>query len=426
MRTRSKSNVLSLVTVPTWLQRYTPPGPPDHTVPAFANLIREQDVEYMSDEPDKAHRFKTVMHQKRKFSAQLGSGNWFTSGGVLYEDVSGVAGSYWVTWWGNFQFLSWENLITTFDKTDDTLMRETMDAFYNVNEVDTLLNVVEAPELVTSLAPLYKTFKEAINLPPFQATRREILRRFRRYTSFISGGFLYYKFGIAPILHDMKKISTNLRRYRQRLDNVLKNAGREISVHKGCGGQFGGLYDRYTINHLPLGYATGHDLGGAWTTTPYVQVCRKICTIRGIRDIRYNSKSFQTLDFLASRFGATGPASFVWERIPFSFVVDWFLDLSGVINSIDNALTGSSKKITGASISEKVGYLCPISHVRPGPTVTSSRDGNQIALLELSSYIRKATAPTVSVGFSGRFGKNQYGITAALISQMAAKLKAKR
>jgi hypothetical protein len=45
---------------------------------------------------------------------------------------------------------------------------------------------------------------------------------------------------------------------------------------------------------------------------------------------------------------------------------------------------------------------------------------------ELSSYQRNPIQPTVSVGLSGRFGKNQLGISAALIGQMASNLRAKR
>ena len=133
-------------------------------------------------------------------------------------------------------------------------------------------------------------------------------------------------------------------------------------------------------------------------------------------------QSFRTLDYLISRFGVSGPASFLWERIPFSFVVDWFVDLSGVLNSLDNTLTGSTKKITDAGISQSWKALIPVVKTRVSPTFTDSNDGSQVALCELSSFIRKPIVPSVSVGLSGRFGKSQLSISAALIGQMAANL----
>lgn len=36
--------------------------------------------------------------------------------------------------------------------------------------------------------------------------------------------------------------------------------------------------------------------------------------------------------YLANRLGLTNPASVVWELIPFSFVVDWFVNVSDFLN----------------------------------------------------------------------------------------------
>jgi hypothetical protein len=392
------------------------------------NLVVIEDYEVMSDEPDKAHRFKTVIHQKRRKSITVGSGNVYSiAGSGSFADASNVAGSYWTTWWGqNFEFLRFSDILTSFDKSDDTLMREAMDAFYNVNEVDSLLNVVEAPELMPSIRSLYDKIRGFQFADLRRVTKRDIKSMFRKFPVFVSGGYLYYSFGIAPLISDMNKISKNLGLYKQRLRNNLKHAGRSVSVHKGCSGQFVAISRPSTANGLPPGYATGHDLGGSFTAHPYLLEAKKVYTVRGKRDVRYGSESFQTLDHLASRFGSVGPASFLWERIPFSFVVDWFLDLSGVFNSLDNALTGNTKKIEGGSVSEKWRYLLPIFHVRPNSGFTSDRDGSQIALIELSSYIRKSTMPAVSVGLSGRFGKKQASLTAALLTQMGASLARNR
>jgi len=48
---------------------------------------------------------------------------------------------------------------------------------------------------------------------------------------------------------------------------------------------------------------------------------------------------------LAASMGLTNPLSWAWEDIPFSFVVDWFVDIGGYLNSLDDmlglALTGA-------------------------------------------------------------------------------------
>jgi hypothetical protein len=150
------------------------------------------------------------------------------------------------------------------------------------------------------------------------------------------------------------------------------------------------------------------------------------CTVRGVRENKYFGDFFQKLDFLASRFGSVGPASFLWERIPFSFVVDWFVDLSGVLNYLDNALTGNTKKVKEACISTKWDVIAEIYKLRYNTSLTSSVDGAQIAQCRLGFYHRKLVDPHVSVGLNVRFGKSQASITAALVAQMAANLRSKR
>jgi hypothetical protein len=207
---------------------------------------------------------------------------------------------------------------------------------------------------------------------------------------------------------------------------VVANAGQEISVHRGSDGVF--MPFGYEGQNLPSGYGSSPNTSKAWTAIIRngESLPRLTCTVRGVRETKYLSDFFQKLDYLASRFAGVGPASFLWERIPFSFVVDWFVDLSGALNYLDNALTGNTKQVKEACISTKWVADVPVSKLRYSSGSISSIDGSQIAQCSLSYYHRKLVDPHVSVGLNVRFGKSQAGITAALVAQMAANLKLKR
>jgi hypothetical protein len=70
--------------------------------------------------------------------------------------------------------------------------------------------------------------------------------------------------------------------------------------------------------------------------------------------------------------------------------------------------------------------LAEIKKLRYAPSLTSSVDDTQIANSDISYYARDPFVPTTTVGLSGRFGKKQIGLTAALLGTFAANLRAKR
>jgi hypothetical protein len=123
---------------------------------------------------------------------------------------------------------------------------------------------------------------------------------------------------------------------------------------------------------------------------------------------------------MMSRFGVTGPASFAWEVIPFSFVVDWFLDLRSITNSLDNLLTGSQKKIVDICLSDKIRFT-DVATLQSG--YNPSTQGNEMGRVVNSVYTRNPVTSYNKVGLAGRFGKKQASLTAALLYQTVANMR---
>jgi hypothetical protein len=380
------------------------------------------------DDDSKGRRMKAVDHIQLQTTRSTISSTQYNNNGTIVSNVGFNA--FYHVWEGNSEhYFTPASISPVWPVTDTELIRSTMDAFYNQNEVDSLLNVVEAPEMVSSTKSLYQKIIGAKNVG-FLSQKRLVQfmkSNGRKELSFLSGGYLYYSFGVAPLVSDMQKISKATLSYKKAIEGVIRKAGQIVSVHRSCEGS---LVFTNTGNSTPFGprYGTVDDAGKYWKVGAIYPLTKpkRICTIRGIRNHQYNIQAFQKLDYLIGRFGSAGPASFLWERIPFSFVVDWFLDLSGIVNYLDNTLTGSTKSVKDACISEKYAALIRVDKLRQAANFTCTQDGSQIAVVELSRYRRTPIRPTISVGLSGRFGKKQLGLTAALIGQMATNLRAKR
>jgi sulfur transfer complex TusBCD TusB component (DsrH family) len=395
------------------------------------------ETEQIIDDPSRGRRAKFVDHHKYYVQRINPSYDEYTSGANRY-DLSGP-GAHWFSWGYYGHNIDRDQISITWQKDERTMLREASEKFYSENEVDNLLNIVESPQLVSYTRSLYDLIQSGIkaavnprklltslrNNNSSSALREDLLRRgFKKSIKTISNLHLGYAFGVAPLVSDMRKLSKATASYKKQLAQRIKAAGTEQSVHVRCSG----VVEDHLVpgnNGFDVGYCTGPDLGGYWTTTPQGDAVRTV-SVKGIRTVRYSQDIFSRLDNLIARFGVTGPASYAWERIPFSFVVDWFVDLSGVLTSLDNALTGNTKKISEITVSEKFKVSCPVKHVRINASNTSIYDGSQVAFVKLSSYTRKSVSPSISIGASGRFGKKQAFLTGSLISQMAANLSAKK
>jgi hypothetical protein len=393
--------------------------------PAGGVIAIQTDVDDIVDDPDRKNRnAKEVLHTTRLLRRAGSNVDTYTVPPYKYvtTDIGGNS-AHWRTW-GPYGDIFPENIQVNWDMSDHDLILQAKHDFFQQNDVDTLLNAIEAPDFVSGLKSVYNR----VNVPVYSRTIpiKQLMRRSKNLLGFVSGGYLYYGFGIAPLVADMNKVSKAGASYSKRLKKTLETAGTAVSVHKSCAGQLSSVLTNGNGLPLPAAYAPSPDGSSSWHAAVNATFQpKKIVSIRGIRNHKYSSPIFGKLDDLMTRFGSTGPASLAWERIPFSFVVDWFVDGSDVFDQLDNFLTGSRKKIVDATISYK--WQCSagaIKHV--SGTTTSGVDGVQTAVNELSYYYRKPIDPSLSTGLSGRFGKRQIGLTAALLGQMATKLKLKR
>jgi hypothetical protein len=271
-------------------------------------------------------------------------------------------------------------------------------------KADVLLNIVEANQVWPSL-------KSIASVIPQMASQWRTLRSMIKTAS---GSFLAWKFGVSPILSDMMSIN----RYMPIL-------GRDLKRH------VDGERSRFSVSRtFPLTYTPGLIApGGSYFRCTSQGRVLKVPTVRYVLvvepETRYLTGFFQKLDFVMKRF-ASSPASLAWEKIPFSFVADWFVDIRGSLNALDNALGYAPYKIVSFSRSYSYAHATDIFGDWISPCTNGVVDSMKAGSYELEYYERDPVSGGSIPTLKNRFGKNQAGISAALIAQQLSKLGAKR
>jgi len=385
--------------------------PPSYPGSPFdsSNFYKTFVVEEMIDSVDKVKTTKFVDHKFTEFMSS-NAGTWkYHSGPNIVEDTGPNA-----LWWGHGIYPSYtypfnyESYSTEYSKSLSVQLSETIEKFHSTNEVDNLLNIAEANQIPGTLRSLATTIdrsevRDALGKRSFRVFSRGVKRVGLR----ASNSFLAYSFGLAPLLSDMKKMSKACHGLHR---DMQKDFSRKSRIDTVSTSQTGSIVGS-TADMFPP-YMTSERFV---PTSP-----KRHVGVKGVRTQQYNTAVFHRLDYLLRKFGTPGPASFVWEKIPYSFMADWFLNLKGITQELDNLLTGNTKQISDAWMTESSSVFYR----------TTLRNSNAIipeqGTIVCSTSLRRFTrtpliAQRPAVYVSSHFGKKQLALTGALLYQKVAK-----
>jgi hypothetical protein len=264
-------------------------------------------------------------------------------------------------------------------------------------KADALLNIVEGNQIWPAIRSL------AVSLPQM----RQDWRNIRKVIKTASGAYLAWKFGVSPILSDIMSINRYLPRMGRDIKRHAEQPTLRYSTHRELLTTFGPPYE--------------------WDISPYIRYSRQGLSItrpevRYVLAVRpktkYMSEFFNSLDLVLSRF-ATSPARLAWERIPFSFIADWFVDIKGCLNWLDKLVGQEPFEIKSFTRSYTY-HLRTDRFVELKSSCSGMRlDTWKMATAEYKHYERSlVSGGAYAPRWKPRFGKNQAAISAALIAQM--------
>lgn len=292
--------------------------------------------------------------------------------------------------------------------SDEASLIEKLYSKGNRLNADVLLNTVEANQIWPSVKAL------ATSLPNMR--RYWYNGNLRKFIKTASGSFLAWKFGVSPILSDMMAVHRSLPKLKKEVQRHGDQDASRYSVIADIACNF----DRTPWQR---DFATN---GKLISEVTYQGLVHKSPVLRYVLVVKpkskYHSQFFKSADYMMTKF-ASSPASLAWEITPWSFVVDWFVDLRGVLRQLDRVLgtepyeTTSLTKSLSYHLETNIFHKYYTSCVNQTEPLNDQRSGRA----EFLHYERSVVSAGGTVPqWKPRFGKNQAGISAALIAQKLA------
>lgn len=167
----------------------------------------------------------------------------------------------------------------------------------------------------------------------FKRTRKPVTMR--GVSQLMAAGYLEYSFNLAPLVSDICSIHAALTRTRKRINDLVTRAGRAQRRHFAFNWYEGTDYTHtkydqtYVVvepqaHHYCAGYRAERD---CWTEP---------ASFHAEIDYNYNFSRYQLeiaqVSGLLDSLGVNLNPAIVWNAIPFSFVVDWFIGVSRWLN----------------------------------------------------------------------------------------------
>lgn len=151
-----------------------------------------------------------------------------------------------------------------------------------------------------------------------------------------AGKFLGYQFGVQPVIGDIKKSAGLLAKLQQRLKHLRATRGKTfVCRYKQTFTTilpFEGLEETY--------YSSAYDAASLyWAgmhrgTRVVSHVCKAYIVVEN--QLSGLDKLENLLDAFSAAVGLSNPGKILWEHVPFSFVLEWFVDLDNVLRDLAN------------------------------------------------------------------------------------------
>lgn len=183
------------------------------------------------------------------------------------------------------------------------------------SDVDLSIDIYQGGQTVKMIKDFSKLIVSPINTfaRGMQALVRD--RKISRSSSFISNKWLEWQYGIKPTMSTIHSLTSDLVEQLVHPDGFLQAKAR--ASNKNAGVFLDPSVSQVSGAQIPL--KVQFDL----------QHRVEIAILYGISNAEANA---------LSQFTSLNPASFIYENIPFSFVLDWAIDIGGYLRMMETAL----------------------------------------------------------------------------------------
>jgi hypothetical protein len=260
-----------------------------------------------------------------------------------------------------------------------------------------LVNLIEARKLSSTFESIARV------LPRKRQAFKAFFNKLKswRGSKDISSATLAYQFGIAPLLTDIQNTCAFISDASNLVDRYERGARQVSSRVFSLGMMPEPTSVLYTMTEFRPTFS--------WVLAPKLRYSLVYRYRRSLFDW-YNKAQF-----ILQRMGFLSPARVAWELTPWSFVVDWFFDTSGLLMRLDDIL--GFDPIETISLTKSVKWIGKIDITKIVYTSLGIGASYRCASDTYSYYWRLPLGRTTYVGPSNRFGKKQTLLSIALARQ---------
>lgn len=257
---------------------------------------------------------------------------------------------------------------------------------------------------IASLGEMGKFWRNAQN---FVRENKKLLVRDHRITESLAGDYLNYQFGWKPTFADAKALYKTITTMHDQLAKLIRKQGQVLTSHYSETVTLGGE-TRYEVDKWKdrLEYFIAPYKLKLTATMKYTY------SVDNLKDM-----DRQVLTFLAylDALGFNNPLRTIWERIPFSFILDWFIPVGEFLEQfsmkwIDTTVNIMDYMVSYSTTTEDVKVTTSFRRYSGGATW-------EVNTMKYRLYCRRRMIPntdTLGLRVNSRFGSKQLCLSGAL------------
>lgn len=249
------------------------------------------------------------------------------------------------------------------------------------------------------------------SLAPESSIWKRTARFFSRAAKTVAWANLAWQFAVRPTISDAKKIASLLENFRSMVTELIrKSEKRQIRHYKRPVDNLFDLPSSVSENHVVL-FGTGSSNNSTIRKTEYLFRPKYHASMLFTYDASKLKGLLGSVSGLISALGANRVASIIWEAIPFSFIVDWFVNVGDMIATYeDQVIDLLPVVIHDFSHSLKYGYRTKLQWTWNNKIVTD------LAYRDTVVYERRRDYPSLTDSLSVHLPNlNQTGLGLSLL-----------
>jgi hypothetical protein len=265
----------------------------------------------------------------------------------------------------------------------------------SLNSAFSLLNFIYE---LKDLKPLWKEYfkNKGAFKKCFSILKNSRHMKLRQLWKELATVHLEWSFGIKPFISDLQSIYKTLKSLKKNCKEITDHAGLVENRHYSSQIPFPGSSElNGTISRFPIMENTSDvDLSGI--SVSYVITLSQIdkgehATCRYSYSVPYLSEFESTVGKYLDAFGVSFDAAIIWNAIPFSFVVDWFINVGEWLHSRRHDMYQCIVTLWDFCVSQK--YIVTVTFTASGFDEFGSPKTLSLGSIQQDTYVRWKLLP---------------------------------